>query len=234
MTTESGDLSLDRASCADVPLLRSVSAELSDIDVLGIEVNRSSVAGLTPAAGVAEAAHAASQALSLLSDELWGLMLVAASWPTQPPNRLAASLAMKHRVWGQWERESVMLPVGARHDFPLTRSDDRLRFAGWLDCDIEEFGVAIEVTRTHPALCVLHPESVSGDLHSVIDRALQGLGDPDPDGGELLRRLIPALQLGALIVRGFGVFDDRRVGVDIYAQARRIDAIEDKLPGQAQ
>ena len=136
---------------------------------------------------------------------------------------------MRNRLWAQWQRENVVLPHGMRHDFPLERSDDKLQFAGWIDCEIDELGVAVEVTRTHPALCVLHPDPRSTEWLGLIADVLVRLGDPASDGGDLLRGFIPALRQGAILLRGFGGFDDNVVGVDLYGQARTIDAIEASL-----
>ncbi|MFD1811771.1 hypothetical protein [Rhodococcus gannanensis] len=170
---------------------------------------------------MAEVAAAALAALSAAGS--LRLSLVAVSWPGTPPNRLAATMAQRNRLWRQWESDAVVLPRGRRHDFPMGRDDGKVQFAGWIDCELEELGAAVEVTRTRPALCVLHPESDA--WCGRIGDALRGLEECASDRGDLLRAFIPAAEDGAILLRGFGEFDDHVAGIDLYAGTGTIDAV---------
>lgn len=230
MSDDRGHLSISRTAGFDVPLLRDVPTDVRAVDVLGVEAQAGGRCG-SHAAGVASAAAAVLSAASgLPSAASMRLFLIASTWPATPPNRLSELLAQRNRLWRQWESDAVALPRGRRHDFPVLRDDDKVQFAGWIDCGLDELGAAVEVTRTRPALCALHPESDA--WRRRVGDMLRGLGDRSSDRGDLLRAFLPAAEDGVILLRGFGEFDDHIAGVDMYAGTRTIDAVERLLkPG---
>ena len=201
MADDCDHISVSRTAGFDVPLLRDVPTDARAVDVLGVEARAGGGRG-SPSAGVASAAAAVLSAVSgLPAAASMRLFLIASSWPGRPPNRLAAMMAQRNRLWRQWESDAVAVPRGRRHDFPVLRDDDKVQFAGWIDCGLDELGAAVEVTRTRPALCVLHPES---DVWSRrVGEMLRGLGDRASDRGDLLRAFLPAAEDGAILLRGF-------------------------------
>ncbi|MGO4205040.1 hypothetical protein AB4Z09_25545 [Rhodococcus sp. TAF43] len=116
-----------------------------------------------------------------------------------------------------------MLPPGDRHDFQLDRNDDRLQFGGWLTTDTVNLGAAVEVSRDRSAVCLLLPPEFAID---ELERVIEGLRLVSVDGNSLVRHFVPLVLEGAKLVRGFGSFDDRVVGTDVFAEEEVLDAIQ--------
>ncbi|GAB2650016.1 hypothetical protein ABI214_03570 [Prescottella soli] len=116
-----------------------------------------------------------------------------------------------------------MLPPGDRHDFQLTRDDDRLQFGGWLMTDTANLVAAVEVSRERSAICLLLPLEFSID---ELERLIEGVRRVSVDGNSLVRHFVPLVLEGAKLVRGFGSFDDRVLGTDVYAEDGVLDAIQ--------
>ncbi|RVW09627.1 hypothetical protein EGT67_09160 [Prescottella agglutinans] len=116
-----------------------------------------------------------------------------------------------------------MLPPGERHDFQLDREDDLLQFGGWLTTDTANLGAAVEVSRDRPAVCLLLPQEFALD---ELEQLIEGVRRDSADGNSLVRHFCPLVLEGAMLVRGFGSFDDRVVGTDVYAAEQALDAIQ--------
>ncbi|MGW6374980.1 hypothetical protein ACWFRB_02790 [Rhodococcus sp. NPDC055112] len=202
-----------------VPLLEGTAGDDSRFGVVGIEVRR--VGSETIPAAVAIAAGTLSNAVpSLLAGQL---ILVGASQPLAPFNRLGALTMKRESLWNRWENNGAVLPSGDRQDFQLDRTDELLQFGGWLVTDAADFGAAIEITRERPAVLLLVPSGfVLGDLVSSIEDVRQ----VSVDGNSLVSHFVPLLPEDGTLIRGFGSFDDRVVGIDVYADDQVLDGIQ--------
>ncbi len=116
-----------------------------------------------------------------------------------------------------------MLPPGDRHDFQLDREDNLLQFGGWLTTDTANIVAAVEVSRDRPAVCLLLPPEFALD---ELERLIEEVRRDSADGNSLVRHFAPLVLEGAMLVRGFGSFDDRVVGTDVYADEQALDAIQ--------
>ncbi|WP_156112139.1 hypothetical protein [Prescottella defluvii] len=129
----------------------------------------------------------------------------------------------RESLWKRWEDDGAALPPGDRHDFQLNRNDDLLQFGGWLTTDTANLGAVIEVSRDRPAICLLLPSEFAID---ELERVIEGVRPVSVDGNSLVRHFVPLVLEGAKLVRGFGSFDDRVVGADVYADESALDAIQ--------
>ncbi|QKT11311.1 hypothetical protein [Rhodococcus sp. W8901] len=124
-----------------------------------------------------------------------------------------------------------MLPPGDRHDFQFDRNDDLLQFGGWLTTDTANFVAAVEVSRDRSAVCLLLPPECAID---ELERVIEGFRRVSVDRNSLVRHFVPLVLEGAMLVRGFGGsgvrgfggFDDRVVGTDVFAEEEVLDAIQ--------
>lgn len=217
--TTSERISLNRESAESVPVLADLAQRRPRIGVVGIEVRREGSRSI-PAA-VAVAVNTLSKAASSVS--AGQLVLVGVTQPLAPFNRLGALTMKSESLWKRWENDGAVLPPGDRHDFQLNRSDDLLQFGGWLSTDTANLGAVLEVSRDRPAICLLLPSEFAID---ELERAIEGLRLVSVDGNLLVKHFVPLVLGGAKLVRGFGSFDDRVVGADVFAEEEVLDAIQ--------
>ncbi|MDH6680758.1 hypothetical protein M2284_004988 [Rhodococcus sp. LBL1] len=217
--TASDRISLNRASAESVPVLADLVHRRPRVGVVGIEVRREGSQSI-PAA-VAVAANALSNAdPSLLPGRL---VIVGVSQPLAPVNRLGALMMKRESLWNRWQNDGTVLPPGDRHDFQLNRDDERLQFGGWLMTDTANLGAAVEVSRDRPAVCLLLPPEIGA---ADLERVIEGVRLASVDGNSMVRHFVPLVLEGAKLVRGFGSFDDRVVGTDVYADEHDLDDIQ--------
>ncbi|WP_146605353.1 hypothetical protein [Jiangella anatolica] len=107
------------------------------------------------------------------------------------------------------------------------------RFVGEILVQTRHLGMALDVTRTNDTICLGFRR---GDDHEETLHRLASFRDADESQVErttILRAAVQSIQIGQLIARSFGEFDDTRASTDLFGDRSATRALWKELPAGA-
>jgi hypothetical protein len=195
-----------------------------DVGVLSVEVLRGPQEDLSSA--LEEAAEVLVPSRVLASDEVRRLTLVVAGRSVDPSSRVAAYNVERDKLWAALEREGRSIPAGRRLESRIQYDDGSFGFVGIIDLELSELSRALGITRELNAVCI--GTGVS-EPEQIADQIVSSLASRSADSRSLLRVLVTRANQGDLILRGYGEFDDRNVGVEVFAKDEILNRIADDI-----
>lgn len=224
MTTDRITVLRERA--VDQPIFATTGLP-DTIDMLTVQVRRGPSEDLGDAVAVASATLEQGLIGSEFFDRYRFRMLVTGSTFTRE-RRLTVLLARRSSLWERMERDGAALPAGPRSEVEFDYPESTLfGFGGVVELPAGAVPAAVEITRTGNAVCLAGDPGV--DPAPLLFGGSLALVDGRPP--RLVTAGVRLVGDGtcAMAVRGFGAFDDRDVGVDVFADAGLLDALEPAL-----
>jgi hypothetical protein len=215
-------LTIRRERARDWPLLQGLPIA-ADIGVLSLEILRGPREDLVSA--VAEASGVLATSRAFASDVL-RLTLAAAGRSVDPSAKLAAYNVERDKLWVTLQREGLAIPAGSRRESRVQYGDGSFGFGGTIDLELVELSKALEITRTVNAVCI---GNATLESELVIDHVISSLALPPAVPRSLLQVLIARVNRNEMIVRGYGEFDDRNVGVEVFARDEILARIAESI-----
>jgi hypothetical protein len=216
MTIERQTLKRERAAdwpiFADLPLARNVY-------VLSVEIARQAQEPISLA--VTHAAATVGSALSATFPGISSILLLAIGRATPVTAKLAALKAERSRLWTNLEDNGGKLPDGSRVEARIEYGDKSFGYVGNIAITWTDFSNAIELTRTLNAVCI------GGEPARLFFREIAESNPYSPLAKTaLLRASVQQIGDDSFVVRGFGGFDDRIVGVEVFSTEQQADLLE--------
>jgi hypothetical protein len=216
MTIERQALKRERA--IDWPIFAEMSFP-EDTWVVSIEIKRSVQELISHA--VTQAAATLALALRGAFPELSSMLLVAIGSVVPLTSKVATLKAQRSGLWSDLEERGMVLPNGERAEARLEYDGKSLGYAGAITTGCDQFDINVELTRAMVSVCI------GGPLGPQLYRDITSSGGQRPlDKAELLRESVARLDSDSFVVRGFGGFDDRIVGIEAFLIGRRADLLE--------
>lgn len=221
MTTDGVAVLRERA--AGLPVF--ATANLPDtIEMLTVQVTRPVMEDMHIALARASRFLGAGLVGSGLADRFLFLMLATDSTFTRT-RRLAVLFARRSGLWGDCDQDGVVLPAGPRSEVEFDYPDSALSaFGGVVELSAGALPAALEITRTRNAVCLASDPGV--DPAPMFFGGSLALVDGRPP--RLFTKGVRLVADGvcAMAFHGFGAFDDREVGVDVFAHVELLDGLE--------
>ncbi len=222
MTTRRIDIRRERPG--DWPIFDGLDLP-RELGVLSVEINRLPAEKIK--AAVREASDNFRTAWMRASlPRRWRMWLLVASRPVRRADRIAMLQATRLGLWGATEKAGIELPRGARSETKVSYNGGLTGFAGSISLESDDIPVALEVTRRENAICLAVDISSADPLFRVASIRPERLTAKVPD---LFLLGVKAANDASFAVRGFGAFDDRMVGVEVFGSDSIINTLEMSL-----